>query len=96
MPNNTPVTSELLAGLQSASISRLATMISVNWKPVNFAARPYLDAMASLETLADKYGADDGKSIVAYFLNNAATWRGDVAKVIKAELKRRLAAAGWR
>ena len=34
---------------------------------------------------------DSGRSIVRYFLGNAGTWRGDVAKAIKAELKRRTA-----
>ena len=32
---------------------------------------------------------DSGRSIVRYFLGNAGAWRGDVAKAIKAELKRR-------
>lgn len=54
---------------------------------VYFGAKPYLDAMATLDKVSDNYGLDSGKSIVNYFLSNAATWRGDTAKRIKAELK---------
>ena len=42
--------------------------------------------MQSLKSINDKYGMDNGTSIVAYFLANASQWRGDVAKKIKAEL----------
>lgn len=54
---------------------------------VNYAAKPYLDAMSSLSSPADNYGADSGKSIVLYFLGNATSFRGDAAKALKAELK---------
>lgn len=47
----------------------------------------YLDAMASLATACDRYGLDDAKSIVRYFLANASTFRGEKAKALKAELK---------
>ena len=68
-------------------ISAIARDIRRDWKNVNYAARPYLDAMFSLETINDKYGYDSAKSIVAYFLGNAGSWRGETAKSIKAELK---------
>jgi hypothetical protein len=42
-----------------------------------------------LESIEDPYGADSGDMIVRYFLGNATTWRGPVARTIKAELKRR-------
>ncbi len=57
------------------------------WVKPNYAALPYLDAMGSLDSIKDKYFADDGTSIVSYFLSNASTWRGEDAKRIKAELK---------
>lgn len=44
--------------------------------------------MASLTNISDSYGADSAKSIVCYFLANAGTWRGEVAKRVKAELKK--------
>ena len=53
---------------------------------VNYAARPYLNAMKSLDTMAGEYGTDSAYSVVAYFMSNAATWRGDAARRIKAEL----------
>lgn len=65
----------------------IASDIRKNWKNVYFGAKPYLDAMASMRSASDMYFADDGKSILLYFLANAQTWRGPEAKRIKAELK---------
>lgn len=66
----------------------IAAEIRKDWGPkVNFAAKPYLDAMSALEFLSDNYGYDSGASIVRYFLANAGTWRGETAKRVKAELK---------
>lgn len=64
----------------------IASEIKKNWKPVNFAAKPYLDAMSSLDKITDMYGYDSGQSIVAYFLGNANQWRGENARRIKKEL----------
>lgn len=52
-----------------------------------FGAVPYLKAMRGLEKVTDRYGDDDGKSVVLYFLSNATTWRGETARRVKAELK---------
>lgn len=68
-------------------IYQIADEISADWKTPNFGAVPYLDAMRDLVDITDSYGADDGRSIVLYFLSNAKSWTGDVAKRIKAELK---------
>ena len=76
--------------LPNATIAEIAAVIAGDWTNVNYAAVPYLDAMFSLTTIRDKYGMDDGKGIVIYFLSNAGTWRGNVAKLVKAELKRRV------
>ena len=65
----------------------IATEIRKEWKNVNFAAKPYLDAMSGLDKVTDNYVYDSGKSVVLYFLSNAASFRGDAAKRIKAELK---------
>jgi len=65
----------------------IAREIRKCWKPVWFGAVPYLQAMASLDSITDAYGLDSGKSIVLYFLANASTWRGEDARRIKAELK---------
>ena len=69
-------------------ISQIAADIRKAWgAKVNYAAKPYLDAMAQLNGIDDKYGADDARSIIAYFLCNASTFRGPEAKLLKAELK---------
>ena len=66
----------------------IAGEIRKDWgSKVNYAAKPYLEAMECLHSTSDKYGMDSAKSIVLYFLSNASTWRGDTAKRIKAELK---------
>lgn len=72
-------------------LSTIAKEIRQTWPNVNYAAKPYLSAMFSLETMDDKCGMDDARSVVAYFLSNAATWRGPDAKRVKAELKAMLA-----
>lgn len=76
--------------LKNYSISQIAGVIRRDWKPVYFGAVPYLSAMSSLEKISDAYGYDDGRSIVAYFLANAGTWKGEMARTVKKELNRRL------
>lgn len=68
-------------------IYEIALDIRKDWKKVNYAAKPYLDAMNQLDKITDMYMFDSAKSVVAYFLSNASSWRGPVAKTIKAELK---------
>ena len=65
----------------------IARDIRRNWKNVNYAAKPYLEALHSLGSIKDNFYYDDGSSIVRYFLANASSWRGDDARRIKAELK---------
>lgn len=65
----------------------IANDVRKNWRHIYFGAYPYLQAMMSLIDLTDRYGADDARSIILYFLSNASTWRGAVAKRIKQELK---------
>ena len=65
----------------------IAREISADWKKPYFGAVPYLDAMRTLNSIRGEYYNDSAQSIVAYFLANAGTWRGDNARRIKAELK---------
>lgn len=65
----------------------IARDIKRDWKKVNYAAKPYLDAMSQLDKITDMYMFDSAVSVVLYFLSNASTWRGPMAKQIKAELK---------
>lgn len=55
-----------------------------------YAAEPYLQAMCQLDSINDRYFCDSGKSVVLYFLCNARAWKGDVARLVKAELNRRV------
>ena len=59
---------------------------------VYFGAVPYLEAMLTLNSIIDPYYNDSGTSIVAYFLSNATTWKGQVAREVKVELNKRLKA----
>ena len=68
-------------------LSVIAWEICADWKRPYFGAVPYLEAMSTMVNINDDYGADSGRSIVLYFLSNANTWRGPVAKRVKAELK---------
>ena len=72
---------------QVRALSEIAMEIRKDWKKIYFGAVPYLDAMSTLDKISDNYYFDSGKSIVLYFLANANTWRGEVARKIKAELK---------
>ena len=75
-----------------ATLYNLAAVISRDWAKPYFGAVPYIEAMGYLHSVDDAYGMDSGDSIVRYFLANAGTWRGEVARAVKAELKRRVGA----
>ena len=72
----------------SRTIYEIAREIRKDWgAKMSPYAKPYVDAMMELNSINDNYIFDSAKSVVLYFLSNAGTWRGDVAKRIKAELK---------
>jgi hypothetical protein len=73
-------------------LSTIAREVRQDWKKVYFGAVPYLDAMSTLNAISDNYYSDSGRSIVAYFLANAMTWKGDKAREIKKELNAMLKA----
>ena len=75
--------------LPKLSIAGIAMVIKRDWQKVNYAARPYLVAMCSLSSITDNYIFDSGQEIVLRFLCNASTWRGDIARAVKKELKSR-------
>ncbi len=81
------VTKEAIKDLNPADLARI---IRRNWPNVYFGAVPYLQAMDCLPSWQADYGQDPGRSIGLYFLANANTWRGDVARMVKAEMKRQL------
>lgn len=71
----------------SRPLYTIAQEIAKDWQRPYFGAVPYVKALGELESINDTYGCDTASSVVAYFLSNAATWRGEVARRIKKELK---------
>ena len=69
------------------SLAEIAQEVQKDWKKVNYAAVPYLNAMAGMQSVDQNFGYDSGKSVVLYFLSNAGSWRGDTARRVKKELK---------
>ena len=84
------IDSKDLADLPRMTLSQIASLIYSDWKNVNYGAKPYLEAMSSLQNVSDMYGQDSGTSIVAYFLSNARSYTGPTAVAIKKELQRRI------
>jgi hypothetical protein len=77
----------------SRPLYEIAREIRVDWSAqtkngrVPSAADTYLRPMEILTAITDNYHLDSAKSVVLYFLANAETWKGEVARRIKAELK---------
>lgn len=68
-------------------LNEIAREIANDWSAkMYFGARPYVNAMYSLNSIDDNYGMDSADSIVRYFLANAGTWRGETARRVKKEL----------
>ncbi len=66
----------------------IAAEIHATWgNRISYAAKPYLNAMLTLDSIEDTYYCDSADMIVRYFLSNATGWKGDDARRLKAELK---------
>lgn len=85
-----PKSEVTIPDLKPMTISQLAKLIIKDWGVVNYAAKPYLMAMNELTDINSAYGLDTGASIVRYFLSNASSYRGPIARAVKIELRRRL------
>lgn len=70
-------------------LSEIALDIMNNWSNINPYAQEYLKVMRCIDSndIDAMYYMDSAKMIVAYFLSNAAGWRGDAARRIKKELR---------
>lgn len=68
------------------NLSEIAREIKADWAKPHFGAVPYLDAMGMIGSIEERFGWDNGYTVVTYFLANAGTWKGDVARTIKKEL----------
>jgi len=75
-----------MSNTKQRPVYEIAAEIRQDWKNVYFGAKPYLDAMHTLSNVSERYGVDSATSIISYFLANAGTWKGDVARRIKKEL----------
>lgn len=76
--------------MAARSLQVIAFEIRKDWKNPYFGAKPYIEAMCSLEKITDNHYHNSAESVVRYFLANAGKWRGEVARRIKAELKEML------
>ena len=72
---------------ETRPVRTIALEIERDWRNINYAARPYLDAMQCLLGVNDTYYQDNARDIIRYFLSNAGSWRGETAQRVKAELK---------
>jgi len=75
------------------SISEIARDIKRSpwWRSnASIYARDYIEAMSCINSIDDQYGLDSGESVVLYALSNMATFKGEEARAIKAELKSHL------
>ena len=73
----------------------IASDIRQHWPRPYFGALPYIFALRHLSSPDEMYGQDSALSIIAYFLSNATTWRGDHARRLKAELREILKEHGY-
>lgn len=74
--------------MQNRPIHEIAAEIFRLWQNPPDYAKVFVEAMTTLSGPDDMFGAEEGRSIVAYFLTNAGVWRGPDARRIKAELKK--------
>lgn len=76
-----------MENIQDKTINQLGRLIAKDWPKPYFGAVPYIRALQEIDD--GKYLHEDEKTIVIYFLSNARNWKGDIAKKVKEELKRR-------
>ena len=83
--------SEILAiQLDKAPLSQLAFICKRDWANPSPYAVPYIKALLCCPTIDSRYGMDSARNVALYFLSNASGWRGETARLVKAEIKRRL------
>jgi hypothetical protein len=73
-------------GARPRPIFDIAAEIRSDWKKPYYGAVPYLEAMGTIDEIGEVYYEDTAKSVVLYFLANATTWKGEVARRVKKEL----------
>lgn len=73
--------------MNTRPLREIADEINETWARPYFGARPYLEAMRTMDRITDLYFQDSGDDIVRYFLANANTYRGETARRVKLELR---------
>lgn len=71
-------------------VYKIAQEIQRLWSPVEYSARPFLNAMLLMERVGDNVDDTPGRAVIEGFLHHAQYWRGPDAQRIKAELKGKL------
>lgn len=74
--------------MQHRPLNAIAAEIKRDWRTrLNGAAIPYIEGLSELRNARDRWCMETGVDAIQGFLNNAQTWRGEVARRIKLELK---------
>ncbi len=71
----------LLENIKNLQDDTIVALIQKDWKKPYFGAIPYIRELA---------WGNHAKQVYLYFLSNATTWRGETAKAVKTEIKRRI------
>lgn len=73
--------------IQSLARKAIQAWTETSKNGVNYAAKPYLDALAYGDISDGQYGYDSVGSVITYALCNMSSFRGTDARQIKARLK---------
>jgi hypothetical protein len=68
-------------------LSVITREIRKDWRPMYRPAEAHFEAFEYANDVSEMYGCDSVRSEINYFLANAQTWKGEVARRIKLELK---------
>lgn len=77
------------------TIKAIVADITTTWgaekiRTTGYAARPYLEALADIETAEETYGDEKAEHLVRYLLSNLTQFKGQQARVLKEELRAHL------
>ena len=75
------------------SLRAIAEEIKADWHTIHPVAKPFVDALATLESIDDMFHRDRAIAVVARLRGACGTWRGATARRIKLELDEMLRAA---
>lgn len=76
--------------MSNRSLSVIAREIITDYPQAGNESHPagaYVVPMLSLDKITDAYYYDSAETVVRYALSNLASWRGETARRVKAELK---------